>query len=107
MKFNFPSSRITLWLRRQTKAMEPNADLLEWPKKDKHLGYFMLCIAQVTLSVPLKMKFNFEFKNYVMAEEATKAMEPNADPLEWSKKDNALLLHAVYCSVTLSVPLSE
>uniref|UniRef100_A0A6N2KGW2 VOC domain-containing protein n=1 Tax=Salix viminalis TaxID=40686 RepID=A0A6N2KGW2_SALVM len=31
-----------------------------------------------------------------MAEEAAKAMEPNADLLEWPKKDKRRLLHAVY-----------
>ncbi|KAF9663528.1 hypothetical protein SADUNF_Sadunf17G0060700 [Salix dunnii] len=31
-----------------------------------------------------------------MAEEAAKAMERNADLLEWPKKDKRQLLHAVY-----------
>ncbi|KAF9675180.1 hypothetical protein SADUNF_Sadunf09G0005400 [Salix dunnii] len=31
-----------------------------------------------------------------MAEEAAKAMEPNANLLEWPKKDRCRLLHVVY-----------
>ena len=31
-----------------------------------------------------------------MAEEAAKALEPNADLLEWPKKDKRFLLHVVY-----------
>uniref|UniRef100_A0A6N2L148 Uncharacterized protein n=1 Tax=Salix viminalis TaxID=40686 RepID=A0A6N2L148_SALVM len=41
-----------------------------------------------------------------MAEEAAKAMEPNADLLEWMKRDKCRLLHAVYRPVTLSVAMS-
>uniref|UniRef100_A0A6N2KSK7 Uncharacterized protein n=1 Tax=Salix viminalis TaxID=40686 RepID=A0A6N2KSK7_SALVM len=42
-----------------------------------------------------------------MAEEAAKAMEPNVDLLEWTKRDKRRLLHAVYRPVTLSVAMSE
>ena len=42
-----------------------------------------------------------------MAEEAAKAMEPNADLLEWMKRDKRRLLHVVYRPVTLSVTMSE
>ncbi|KAB5521663.1 hypothetical protein DKX38_025982 [Salix brachista] len=41
-----------------------------------------------------------------MAEEAAKAMEPNVDLLEWTKRDKRRLLHAVYRPVTLSVAMS-
>ena len=42
-----------------------------------------------------------------MAEEAAKAMEPNADLLEWMKRDKRRLLHVVYRPLTLSVAMSE
>lgn len=35
-------------------------------------------------------------ENYGMAEEAAKAVTPNAELLEWPKKDKRRLLHAVY-----------
>ncbi|KAJ6422453.1 hypothetical protein OIU84_027418 [Salix udensis] len=80
------------------KAMEPNADLLEWPKKDKH---------RLLHAVYSSGDLERTIKITLWAEERAKAMEPNADPLEWPKKDKHRLLHAVYSSVTLSVPLSE
>uniref|UniRef100_A0A6N2M8R0 Uncharacterized protein n=1 Tax=Salix viminalis TaxID=40686 RepID=A0A6N2M8R0_SALVM len=42
-----------------------------------------------------------------MDEEAAKAMEPNADLLEWTKRDKRRLLHAVYRPLTLRVAMSE
>ncbi|KAJ6379870.1 hypothetical protein OIU76_016515 [Salix suchowensis] len=42
-----------------------------------------------------------------MAEEVAKAMEPNTDLLEWTKRDKRRLLHAVYCLVTLSVAMND
>ncbi|KAB5535059.1 hypothetical protein DKX38_018145 [Salix brachista] len=84
------------WLPRHADSFE------KLDKKEKTLIFMLIFCNLLT-----ETKFNFYFKNYVMAEEATKAMEPNADLLEWTKRDKRRLLHAVYRPVTLSVAMSE
>ncbi|KAJ6401940.1 hypothetical protein OIU84_014088 [Salix udensis] len=50
-----------------------------------------------TLHSPLStLPSTLPFLNYGMAEEAAKAVTPNAELLEWPKKDKRRLLHAVY-----------
>ncbi|KAJ6422452.1 hypothetical protein OIU84_027417 [Salix udensis] len=61
------------------KAMEPNADALEWSKKDKHPVTSCFVYSSGDLERTIKIT--------LWAEEAAKAMEPNADALEWPKKD--------------------
>ncbi|KAJ6422454.1 hypothetical protein OIU84_027419 [Salix udensis] len=94
MKFNFEFKNYVM-VEEATKAMEPNADMLEWPKKDKHR---LLHVVYSSGDLERTINLISKFKNYVMVEEAAKAMEPNTDLLEWPKKDKHRLLHAVYSS---------
>ncbi|KAJ6422451.1 hypothetical protein OIU84_027416 [Salix udensis] len=81
------------------KAMEPNADALEWPKKDKH---------RLLHAVYRSGDLERTIKITLWAEEAAKAMEPNADAARMVEEGQALgYFMLCIAPVTLSVPLSE
>uniref|UniRef100_A0A6N2L4T6 Uncharacterized protein n=1 Tax=Salix viminalis TaxID=40686 RepID=A0A6N2L4T6_SALVM len=98
------------WLPRHADSFE-KLDKLHY-KQDPVYDFQKLAIQtewlkDILMTIQLGDSVMNNLKNYVMAEEATKAMDPNADLLEWTKRDKRRLLHAVYRPVTLSVAMSE